>query len=145
MVNDQYELEAMALDDDNVYFANGAGMVFEVSKSGGPTKMLLSNLGQFRAGWRPLAQAASRAARLKASEPTAGWRARKGPGESARQRGCLCGRSHRRASEPPSLGQTFIGVTSGQSAFTPDGGPATQDWRPLASSSMATRSPLVAS
>ena len=48
--DNESELEAIALDEDNVYFANGAGMVFEVSKSGGPTKTLLSNLGQFPGG-----------------------------------------------------------------------------------------------
>jgi hypothetical protein len=49
-VSDPIEPMGLALDDDNVYFANGEGTVFEVSKNGGPTHVVLSNLGQFPAG-----------------------------------------------------------------------------------------------
>ena len=49
-VSDPIEPTAIALDDDHVYFSNGEGTVFVVSKNGGPTKLVLSNLGQFPAG-----------------------------------------------------------------------------------------------
>ncbi len=49
-VTDPVEPMGIALGGDNVYFANGEGTVFEVSKNGGPTQVVLSNLGQFPAG-----------------------------------------------------------------------------------------------
>jgi len=49
-VTDPIEPMGIALGGDNVYFANGEGTVFEVSKTGGPTQVVLSNLGQFPAG-----------------------------------------------------------------------------------------------
>ena len=49
-VTDPVEPMGIALGGDNVYFANGEGTVFEVSKNGGPTHVVLSSLGQFPAG-----------------------------------------------------------------------------------------------
>ena len=49
-VSDPIKPTRIALDDDNVYFGNGEGTVFVVSKKGGPTNVVLSNLGQFPAG-----------------------------------------------------------------------------------------------
>ena len=49
-VSDPIEPMGIALDEDNVYFGNGEGTVFEVSKNGGRVNIVLSNLGQFPAG-----------------------------------------------------------------------------------------------
>jgi hypothetical protein len=49
-VDDSYEPMGLALDDNNVYFMNGSGALFTVSKNGGPTHVMLSNLGMIPEG-----------------------------------------------------------------------------------------------
>jgi len=46
-VSDPIEPGGLALDDQNVYYGNGSGQIFKVSKDGGPTHLLLGNVGWF--------------------------------------------------------------------------------------------------
>jgi hypothetical protein len=46
-VSDPIEPGGLALDDDNVYYGNGSGQIFKVSKNGGPPRLLLGDVGWF--------------------------------------------------------------------------------------------------
>lgn len=46
-IADPIEPSGLAIDDDNVYYADGAGDVFKVSKDGGTTHVVLSQIGEF--------------------------------------------------------------------------------------------------
>lgn len=48
--SDEYEPEGLALDELNVYFADGGGTVFKAPKSGGPATVMVAHLGLSPAG-----------------------------------------------------------------------------------------------